>query len=84
MVNQMNMKDYLKQLFKLANGFTTESGKVVKGNRALKNFLDHHTCTGVWNGSPRWRRLPSFYGPVPKWAGKGNVPGSVRRARARA
>ncbi len=61
---RMSLKDYLAHLLKLATGYEFErNGVTVKvgADRLVRNFLDHHKCTGVWNGSPVWRRQPSFY-----------------------
>jgi len=69
------LKEYLEKLMAVANGgHDPEFAKSMKGasghqitsamdarRKSLKKFLDHHTCTGVQNGVPVWRRLPSFY-----------------------
>lgn len=55
------LKEYLEKLVKLA--FPPEiKGVRQRGDPIVRNFLKHHTCVGVENGSPVWRRLPSFYG----------------------
>lgn len=60
-----SLEDFLKNLFKLAQGYKVKNpdGTVskVSPDRVLRNFIEHHVCTGTWNGSPVWRRLPSFY-----------------------
>lgn len=62
---RVTLEDFLKNLFKLAHGYEVKNadGTVSKvlADRTLRNFIEHHSCTGTWNGSPVWRRLPSFY-----------------------
>jgi len=67
--------EYLDRLKAVSNGgYDNDFAKAMKGanmhqikdamklrQRAIKRFLDHHTCTGTFNGSAVWRRLPSYY-----------------------
>lgn len=95
-----SLKEFLDKLFAISKGEDLDAGflKALKGlpafeveqriiarRRALAKFLKHHVCTGVFNGSPVWRRLPSFYDRGKKQCRTkgGNVPGGVRRAMAR-
>lgn len=71
-----SLKEFLENLFAIAKGEETDAQfqNTLRGmsafdieritrlrRRGMAKFLKHHVCTGAWNGSPVWRRLPSFY-----------------------
>jgi len=75
--------DFRKSLNGLPTHVREQREKVRR--KSLARFMDHHVCTGTFNGSPVWRRLPSFYASTKpaSYFKKANVPGGERRRASR-